>query len=75
MSGIDHKSTRNHRVEEGIGSAVAGVDRVNTLEVRVVAKQLHQDTLDGLGLVEDGLSTDLEAADRVGVDVVVLQEP
>lgn len=61
-------------VEEGVGAAVAGVDGVDTLNVGVVAKQLHQDRLDRLGLVEDGLSANLEAADRVDVDVVVLEQ-
>ena len=61
-------------VENSVGATIASVDSVDTLDVGVVAKQLHQNRLDGLGLVEDGLGTDLEAADRVGVDIVVLEE-
>ena len=57
-------------VEEGVGSTVAGVQCVNTLNVSVLAEKLHEDRLDGLGLVENGLSSDLEASDGVCVDVV-----
>ena len=61
-------------VEESVGTTVAGVDGIDTLDVGVLAEKLHQDGLDGLGLVEKGLGTDLEAADRVGVDLIVLEE-
>lgn len=62
------------RVEEGVGTTIAGVDGVDTLEVGVVAKQLHENRLDRLGLVEDGFSADLDTADRVLVDVVFFEE-
>lgn len=61
-------------VEKSVGTAVASVDGINTLDVCVVAEKLHQHRLDRLGLVEDGLGTDLETTNRVGVDVVVLEE-
>lgn len=63
-------------VEDGVGTTVAGVDVVNTLNVcvSVRSKELHQDGLDGLGLVEEGLGTDLETTDGVGVDFVLAQE-
>lgn len=61
-------------VEDGVGAAVAGVDGVDTLNVGVVTKELHQDGLDRLGLVQHGLGTDLEAANGVGVDLVLLEE-
>lgn len=61
-------------VEESVGTTVAGVDSINTLNVGVLAEKLHQDRLDGLGLVEKSLGTDLEAADGVGVDLIVLEE-
>ena len=61
-------------VEESVGTTIASVDGVNTLEVGVVAEKLHQNSLDGLGLVEDGLSTNLNTTDGVGVDVVVLKK-
>lgn len=61
-------------VENSVGTTVASVDSVDTLDVGVVAEKLHKNTLDGLGLVEKSLSTDLEVTNRVGVDVVVLEE-
>lgn len=61
-------------VENGVGATVAGVDSVDTLDVGVVAKKLHKDGLDRLGLVEQSLGTDLKTANGVGVDVVVLEE-
>lgn len=61
-------------VEQGIGTAVASIDGVNAFQVGVVAKELHQNRLDRLGLVQDGLSADLESADRVGVDIVLLEQ-
>lgn len=61
-------------VENSVGTTVASVDSVDTLDVGVVAEKLHKNTLDGLGLVEKSLGTDLEVTNRVGVDVVVLEE-
>lgn len=61
-------------VEKGVGASVARVDGVNTLDVGVVAEQLHEDRLAGLGLVQEGLCADLEAANGVGVDLVLLEE-
>lgn len=63
-------------VEDSVGTAVAGVDGVNALDVGVAggSEELHQDGLDGLGLVQEGLGADLEAADGLGVDVVLLHE-
>jgi hypothetical protein len=61
-------------VENSVGTTVAGVDGVDTLDVGVVAKELHKNTLDRLGLVEKSLGTNLEETNRVGVDVVVLEE-
>lgn len=61
-------------VEDGIGTTVAGVDGVDTLNVGVAVggEQLHQDGLDGLGLVQEGLGADLETANGLGVDIVLL---
>jgi hypothetical protein len=61
-------------VEDSVGTTVASVDSVDTLDVGVVAKQLHKHTLDRLGLVEEGLGANLEVTNGVGVDVVVLEE-
>jgi hypothetical protein len=61
-------------VENSVGTTVAGVNGVDTLDVGVVAKELHKNTLDRLGLVEESLGTNLEETNRVGVDVVVLEE-
>ncbi len=48
-------------VEERIRAAVAGINRIHTLNVEVarLLEQLHQDTLDALGLVEERLRTHL----------------
>jgi hypothetical protein len=40
----------------------------------VGSKELHQDRLDGLGLVQESLSANLEAANGLGVDVVLVHE-
>lgn len=61
-------------VEEGVGATVASIDGVNTFNALVVIEELHEDRLDGLGLVENGLGTDLEAANRGRIDIVVLEE-
>lgn len=63
-------------IEKSIGSAVAGVDGVDTLDVGVArgSKELHQHGLDGLGLVQHGLCADLEASNRLGVDGVFAEE-
>jgi hypothetical protein len=63
-------------VEERVRAAVAGVDRVHALDVVVarLVEQLHQHRLDRLGLVEHGLGADLEAANRLGVDVVLFEQ-
>lgn len=64
------------RVEERSGTTVARVLRVDALNVRVAVrrKELHEHRLDRLGLVDDRLRTDVEATDRLGVDVVVLHQ-
>lgn len=64
------------RVEQGVCAAVAGVYRVDTLDVVVarLLKQLHQDRFHRLGLVQQRLGADLEAADCLGVDVVLLEQ-
>jgi hypothetical protein len=64
------------RVEQSVGATVARIHCVNTLNVVVAAlvEQLHENRLDRLGLVEQGLSADLEAANGLGVDVVLLEK-
>ena len=61
-------------VEEGIGAAVARVHGVDALDTGVVAEKGHEHRLDRLRLVEEGLGADLESANRVGVDVVLLEQ-
>lgn len=61
-------------VDHRRGTTVTSVDGVHTLDVVVVAKQLHQHGLDRLGLVQKGLGTDLQSTNGVWVDVVVLQQ-
>ena len=64
-----------NRVEERCGRAVAGVFGVNAFNVVVTrgSEEVHEDGLDGLGLVNDSLRTDIEASDGAGVDVVLLE--
>jgi len=62
------------RVEEGGRAAVARVLRVDALDVRVAREQVHQDRLDRLALVDERLGADVDAADRRGRDVVLLEE-
>lgn len=61
-------------VEEGVGTTVASIHGIHTLNRGVFTKQLHEDRLDGLGLVEDGLGTDFETSNGVGVDLVLAQQ-
>jgi len=63
-------------VEDGVGATVTRVDGVNTLNVGVAMRgeQLHQDGLDGLGLVQEGFGADLKATNGLGVDVVLVHE-
>lgn len=62
------------RVEKSVGAPVARVERVDTLGVGVAGEQLRQHRLDGLGLVQQRLRADLDPADRVRVDLVLLQQ-
>lgn len=63
-------------VEERGRSSIAGVLGVDTLNVGVTVRleQVHKNGLDRLGLVNDGLGSDVESTDRLGVDVVLLEE-
>ena len=63
-------------VENSVGATVASVDIIHTLDVGVAvrSKQLHQHRLDGLRLIQDGLGTDLETANGLGVDIVLAEE-
>lgn len=63
-------------VEDSVGTSIASVDVVNTLNVEVSAlgKELHQNGLDGLGFVQESLSTDFETTNGLGVDVVFAKE-
>lgn len=63
-------------VEKRIGATVAGVDGIHTFNVGVsrLFEELHENRLDGLGLVQKGLSTNLQTTNRGGVDAVLLEE-
>jgi hypothetical protein len=63
-------------VENSIGASVAGIDGIDALDVVVtrLLEQLHQDGLDGFGLVEQGLGSDFQAADCLGVDFIFAKE-
>lgn len=60
-------------IEDSVGAPVASVDSVDTLDVGVLSEQLHKHRLHRLRLVENGLGADLEAANRVDIDLVVLE--
>lgn len=53
------------RIEERRCGTVAGIFRVDTLNIRVArgCKEVHKDCFDRLGLVNDSLGTDIEATD------------
>jgi hypothetical protein len=40
----------------------------------MLGEEVHEDGLDSLGLVDDGLCADVEATDGLGVNVVLLEE-
>ena len=63
-------------VEERGGRAVARVFRVDTLDVVVagLSEEVHESRLDRLGLVDDGLSANVDTTDRLRVDIVLLQQ-
>lgn len=63
-------------VEEGGGRTVAGILGVDALNVRVAIalEKRHQDGLDRLGLIDDGLGSNIETSDRLRVDIVLLEE-
>lgn len=63
-------------VEYSVGTTVASIDGVDTLNVGVSmrSKKLHQHRLDRLGLVKKGLCADLKTTDGLGVDVVLAKE-
>ena len=63
-------------VEEGSSTTVAGVLGVDTLNVEVagLSEEVHEGSLDGLGLVNDGLSANINTTNGLGVDVVLFEE-
>lgn len=63
-------------VENSVSAAVAGVHGIDTLDVGVagLSEELHKHRLDGLGLVEQSLGADFEAANVLGIDIVLLDE-
>lgn len=58
-------------VEKGISTTVAGIDCVDAFDIVIFAKELSNDGLDRLGLVQKSFSADFEATNRLGVDLVV----
>lgn len=65
------------RVEERGRAPVAGVGGVDALHVSVarVMEELHEDGLDGLGLVDDSLGAHLQAADGIPGEAPALHQP
>jgi hypothetical protein len=63
-------------VEERSGGTIACVLRVDTFYVEVTRcrEEVHKGCLHGLGLVNDSLSSDINATDGLGVDVVTLKK-
>jgi len=66
-----------HAVEEGRSTPVASIYGVHALNVSVatVLKQLHENSLHTLGLVQNGLRSHLEASDAAVRDAVPLHQP
>mmetsp|Transcript_104832 Transcript_104832/g.302425 ORF Transcript_104832/g.302425 Transcript_104832/m.302425 type:complete len:214 (+) Transcript_104832:1482-2123(+) len=62
------------RVEQGGSAAIARVGRGHALNVTVESKDAHQRGLDALGLVNEGLGADFEAADAHWVDLILFQQ-
>ena len=63
-------------VEERSGTSVTGVLAVDPLDVHVArsGKEVHEDGLYGLGLVDDRLGPYVQSSDRGRVDRVLFQE-
>lgn len=63
-------------IEEGSCTAVAGVLRVNTLDVEVarLGEQVHERGLHAFGFVDDGFSANINTADRFWVNIVLFEE-
>jgi len=63
-------------VEKSSGSSVASVLGIDSLDVGVSVRleEIHEHTLDRLGLVDDRLGSNIESTDRLGVDVELLEE-
>ncbi len=65
-----------NRVEYSGSRTIARVFRVHALNVGVAGldEKVHEDGLDGLGLVDDGLRSDLNTTDGTRVNVIFFQE-
>jgi hypothetical protein len=63
-------------VEKSSGGTVTSVLVVDTLDVVITSrgKEVHEESLGSLGLVNQGFSSNIETTNRVGVDVVLLEE-
>ena len=63
-------------VEKSSGRSVARVLGVDAFDISVASggEEIHEHRLDRLRLVDDGLGADVDTADGLGVDVVLLDQ-
>ena len=63
-------------VEESSGGTVTSVLVVDTLDIVVAGRgeEVHEEGLGGLGFVNQGLGSDIQTTNRVGVDVVLFEK-
>ena len=61
-------------IKDGSGRTVTGINAVNAFDVVIAGflEESHEHSLNRLCLVNDGLSADVNTANRLGVDVVFL---
>ena len=63
-------------VENCSGGAIARVLAIDTLDIIIarLCEKVHKGSLDGFGLVDDGLRADFQTTDGLGVDIVLFEQ-
>lgn len=64
-----------YSIENGSCGAITSVDVIDAFNVAVSSlfEKLHKNGLDRFSLVDDGFSTDIDATDGLGVDIVFFE--